>query len=47
MNRFEYAEDGSLRHYINDELRAVVAAAHVEEYRATWPDAPEPPAPKE
>ncbi|MDD5328903.1 MAG: hypothetical protein PHX38_02785 [Sulfuricella sp.] len=43
MNKFVYDDKGNVFHYINDELRASVPAAHVDEYRAIWPDCPAPP----
>ena len=47
MNRYEYDEAGTLRHYINEELRAIVPPESVAEYRAIYDDAPKPPkAPK-
>lgn len=47
MDRFEYDAEGNLNHYINDELRAIVPAAHVADYQTEWPDAPDfvPPVP--
>lgn len=40
MNRYEW-KNGSLYHFINDELRAIVAPEHVADYRLRYPDAPE------
>lgn len=40
-NRFEFDAAGTLRHFVNDELRATVAAEHVAAYRESQPDVPE------
>ena len=40
MNRYT-ANDEGFKHYVNDELRAVVPWASRETYAADWPDAPE------
>lgn len=37
---YQYASNGDLQQYIDDELRAVVPAAHVEEFKQAWPDVP-------
>jgi hypothetical protein len=43
-DRFEFDAAGTLRHFIDDELRAVVAADQIASYQESQPDAPSPPA---
>ena len=43
--RFEFDTTGNLRHFIADELRAVVAAENIASYQESQPDAPLPPDP--
>lgn len=40
MNSYEW-KDGKLHHYINGELRAVIPAKAVADYKQLWTDAPD------
>lgn len=41
-NRYEFNPNGDLVHFIDDQERAVVPAAHIADYRQTYPDVPDP-----
>jgi len=45
-DRFEFDAAGNLRHFIADELRAVVAPDQIASYQESQPDAPSAPAKK-
>lgn len=43
-DRFEFDTAGNLRHFIQDELRAIVAPDNIAAYQEAYPDAPAAPA---
>lgn len=40
MNTYEFDDQGNLKHFINEELRATVPESSISVYRESWPDAP-------